>query len=237
MLTSFTYSGIGGREKNEDFAGTVERRNGGLFAVADGLGGHSHGETASKLAVGELLKYDIKDPKDMEFAFQNAQASLLRAHAEFPGARTTAVLLSIGGSTAFWGHVGDTRLYYFSNGRLAAFTSDHTVGYRKYACGEISHNEIAWDDDRSNLLNVMGGKVCRPTIGSETKLSDGDAFLLCSDGFWEYLYDEELLIDLLKSQTPRAWAEYLLLRHVHRAPAGNDNFSLLTVFVKRSDNE
>jgi serine/threonine protein phosphatase PrpC len=237
MLTSFAYSGIGGREKNEDFTGMTERRNGGLFAVADGLGGHGHGETASKLVVGELLKHDIKEPKDMESAFQNAQESLLRAHTEFPGARTTVVLLSVTGNTAFWGHVGDARLYYFSNGRLSAFTADHTVSYKKYTGGEIGHNEIARDDDRSSLLNVMGGELCRPAISPEVELSDGDAFLLCSDGFWEYLYDEELLIDLLKSQTPRKWAEYLLLRHVHRAPAGNDNFSLLTVFIKRLGNE
>ncbi|MDR2089222.1 MAG: protein phosphatase 2C domain-containing protein [Clostridiales Family XIII bacterium] len=232
MLTSFAYSGIGGREKNEDFTGTAKRKNGGLFAVADGLGGHKHGETASRLVVDALLRCEINGPKDMEAAFLHAQNALLRAHAKFPGARTTAVLLSAIGNTAFWGHVGDARLYYFSGGRLTAFTADHTVAYKKYACGEIGHNDIASDEDRSSLLNVMGGEICRPAIGSEVSLSDGDAFLLCSDGFWEYLRDEELLIDLLKSDTPRRWAEYLLLRHIRRAPAGNDNFSLLTVFVK-----
>jgi serine/threonine protein phosphatase PrpC len=236
LLTSFTYSGIGGREKNEDFTGNTERRNGGLFVVADGLGGHSHGEAASRLIVNELLKRDVKTPTDMESAFQNAQKSLLHAHAEFPEARTAAVFLSITENTAFWGHVGDTRLYYFSGGNLTAFTADHTVAYRKYMCGEISHNDIAQDEDRSSLLNVMGGAVCKPTIGPKTTLSDGDAFLLCSDGLWEYLYDEELLIDLLKSETPRRWAEYLLLRHIRRTPAENDNFSLLTVFVKGFDN-
>lgn len=60
----------------------------------------------------------------------------------------------------------------------------------------------------------------------------GDAFLLCSDGFWEYIYDQEMLADRLKAETPEQWAQLMLLRHIRRTPPGNDNFSLITVFVE-----
>lgn len=63
-------------------------------------------------------------------------------------------------------------------------------------------------------------------------LSPGDAFLLCSDGFWEYVYREEMLADLLKAETPEQWAKSMLLRHIRRTPEGNDNFSLICVFVE-----
>ena len=72
---------------------------------------------------------------------------------------------------------------------------------------------------------------CKPEAG-QAELRPGDAFLLCSDGFWEYVYQEEMLADLLKAETPEGWARDMLLRHIRRTPPGNDNFSLITVFVE-----
>ena len=66
----------------------------------------------------------------------------------------------------------------------------------------------------------------------EECLTPGDAFLLCSDGVWEYLDDEEIVIDLLKSENARQWAEYLLLRMMERLNEGNDNLTLLAVMLK-----
>ena len=60
----------------------------------------------------------------------------------------------------------------------------------------------------------------------------GDAFLLCSDGFWEYVYNEEMQADLCKARTPEEWTEFMLLRHIRRVPSGNDNFSFIAVFVE-----
>ena len=60
----------------------------------------------------------------------------------------------------------------------------------------------------------------------------GDAFLLCSDGFWEFVYNEEMQADLLKAETPVQWVRLMLLRHIRRTPPGNDNFSAIAVFVE-----
>ncbi|MDE6880720.1 MAG: hypothetical protein K2P20_05115, partial [Oscillospiraceae bacterium] len=103
--------------------------------------------------------------------------------------------------------------------------------YMKYLGGEISYMDIYHDDDRSSLLRVLGKESCRPEAGG-CALRAGDAFLLCSDGFWEYVCQEEILADLLKAETPEQWGKLMLLRHIRRAPAGNDNFSLIAVFVE-----
>ena len=71
----------------------------------------------------------------------------------------------------------------------------------------------------------------RPEAG-HGDVAAGDAFLLCSAGFWEYVYNEEILAELCKAHTPKEWAEGMLLRHIRRTPPGNDNFSLIAVFVE-----
>ena len=101
----------------------------------------------------------------------------------------------------------------------------------KYLGGEISYMDIYHDDDRSSLLRALGKQPCKPEANQGTLLP-GDAFLLCSDGFWEYVYQEEILADLLKAETPEQWAQTMLLRHIRRTPEGNDNFSLIAVFAE-----
>ena len=137
----------------------------------------------------------------------------------------------IDGDRAVWGHVGDSRLYRFSAGTLTQETRDHSVTYMKYLGGEISYMDVYHDDDRSSLLRVLGRDPCKPEA-DQSETAPGDAYLLCSDGFWEYVYQEEMLADLLRAETPKQWAEGMLLRHIRRTPPGNDNFSLITVFVE-----
>ena len=110
-------------------------------------------------------------------------------------------------------------------------TRDHSVTYMKYLGGEISYMDVYHDDDRSSLLRAMGN-LSAPRRGERARSSRGDAFLLCSDGFWEFVYNEEMLVDCLKSKTPEEWARRMLLRHIRRTPPGNDNVSLIAVFVE-----
>ena len=235
QLRAYAYTNRGGREHNEDSlrASAAE----GVFVLADGLGGHSRGEVASALAVDALFagltQMEAPDEAGLLALFQSANEEILRQQAQ-PGQeemRTTAVALKLAGDTAVWAHVGDSRLYRFSNGELAGVTADHSVTYRKFLGGEISYMDVYHDDDRSRLLRVLGKEPCRPEAG-RAAVSPGDAFLLCSDGFWEFVYNEEIQADLCKSRTPEEWAEQMLLRHIRRTPPGNDNFSLITVFVE-----
>ena len=91
--------------------------------------------------------------------------------------------------------------------------------------------DVYHDDDRGRLLRVLGKEPCRPEAG-RAAVEPGDAFLLCSDGFWEFVYSEEMQADLCRAAAPEDWAESMLLRHIRRTPPENDNFSLITVFAE-----
>ena len=234
-IRAYSYSNRGGRDHNEDSLRASAEQ--GVFVLADGLGGHGRGEVASALAVDTLFTAMTQtgelDGERLLALFQSANEEILRQQAQPDQAemRTTAVALKLTGDTAVWAHIGDSRLYRFSDGELAEVTQDHSVTYRKFLGGEISYMDVYHDDDRSRLLRVLGKEPCRPEAGS-APVSPGDAFLLCSDGFWEYVYNEEMQADLCKARTPEEWTEFMLLRHIRRVPSGNDNFSFIAVFVE-----
>ena len=234
-INAYTYTNKGGRDHNEDSLRASAEA--GVFVLADGLGGHRSGEVASALAADAIFSGMTRDASLEEDGllslFQSANEELLRQQAQ-PGReemRTTAVALKLAEGQAVWAHIGDSRLYRFSGGELAGVTADHSVTYRKYLGGEISYMDVYHDDDRSRLLRVLGKEPCRPEAG-QAAVSPGDAFLLCSDGFWEFVYNEEIQADLCRARTPEEWAEGMLLRHIRRTPPGSDNFSLITVFVE-----
>ena len=235
-LSAYCYTNRGGRDHNEDSVRCSVEEERGVFVLADGLGGHGRGEVASALAADVLLEgctAAAPGPEELLELFQKANETVMSEQGK-PGQeemKTTAVVLSIDGDRAVWGHIGDSRLYRFSNGTLTQETRDHSVTYMKYLGGEISYMDICHDDDRSSLLRALGKLPCKPEAG-QGSLHPGDAFLLCSDGFWEYVYREEMLADLLKAETPEQWAQSMLLRHIRRTPEGNDNFSLICVFVE-----
>ena len=236
-ITTYSYTNPGGRNYNEDTIRLEAGDTRHIFALADGLGGHGGGAAASALAADALCRSCLTCPQADEAALaaavQAANEAVLEGQA-LPGQeemRTTLVALCLDGSRAVWAHVGDSRLYRLSQGRIAQLTRDHSVTYRKYLGGEITRMDVHHDDDRSSLLRVLGRPACAPETGSDG-LRSGDAFLLCSDGFWEYVYQEEILADFLKAETPEQWGQSMLLRHVRRTPPGNDNYSLIAVFVE-----
>lgn len=236
-FSAYAYTNRGGRDSNEDSIRCQIQGQRGAFLVADGLGGHQSGEVASALAADVILAGctagAAPDRDALLDLFQAANQELRRQQA-VPGQedmKTTAVALCLNGDQAVWAYIGDSRLYRFSGGELADLTRDHSVTYKKFLGGEISYMDVYHDDDRSSLLRVLGKESCQPE-GCTAAVAPGDAFLLCSDGFWEYVYNEEIQADLCKARTAEDWAERMLLRHIRRTPPHNDNFSLITVFVE-----
>lgn len=235
-ITAYSYTNQGGRDHNEDSLRFFVEDQRGVFVLADGLGGHRSGEVASGIAVREICdgcRETVPDAAGLATLFRTANEKILEQQAVpgQEGMKTTAVALHISEGHGVWTHVGDSRLYRFSGGEVTQLTRDHSVTYRKYLGGEISYMDICHDDDRSSLLRVLGKPSCVPETG-EGDILPGDAFLLCSDGFWEFVYNEEMLTDWLKAETPEQWAELMLLRHIRRTPPGTDNFSLIAVFVE-----
>lgn len=238
-LDVFEYTSKGGRSYNEDSLGSQIDENGGIFVVADGLGGHNRGEVASAAAVETIISGWNPQPEiiaqQVTARIEAANQRILAIQQETNTVmKTTVAVLALCGNKAVLANSGDSRVYFIHKNELYAVTSDHSVAFKKYKAGEITRDQIGSDEDQSCLLRCLGGvdryqpDVCEFDVPVET----GDAFLLCSDGAWEFLRDEEILIDYLKSDSACRWTELLLLRTMERINGGNDNLSVLTVMVK-----
>lgn len=238
MFDVFEYTNQGGRSYNEDSIGSSYDDHRGFFVVADGLGGHSLGEEASALAVETLITGWDALAEDMSAQLKDKiaeanQKILQLQEMKNVVMKTTVAVLAIDGNKAVWANVGDSRVYFIHENQMHAYTNDHSVAYKKYKAGEITREQIAVDEDQSGLLRSLGSKERNaPDIyAANVPLKPGDAFFLCSDGAWEYLKDEEILIDFLKSETAEHWTELMLLRIIDRIHGENDNLSLLTIIL------
>ncbi|MBR0161003.1 MAG: serine/threonine-protein phosphatase [Oscillospiraceae bacterium] len=238
LIDSFLYTSQGGREENQDCVGRELNENAGLFVVADGLGGHQKGRLASKTVVNSLRKAWKEEPfcdaDGILSRIADANQAVLRLQEEQNcNAKSTVVALAIDGERAVWAHTGDSRLYSFGFWAVHPLTEDHSVAYKKYKAGEIRKDEIAKDEDQSSLLRALGNENrWNPDIGKADNLKKGTGFLLCSDGFWEYIREEEMLKDFRKAHDSEDWAARMMDRAEPRFGKGNDNFSLITIILR-----
>ena len=233
---TYHYTCIGGRNYNQDSLWYSEDINHALWVVADGLGGHHHSEMASSLiirTVEEAWKQNFSvDLGTLLLDCHSKILALQEEHPEAGNAASTAVLARLEGDLFSVVHAGDSRLYYFRNSELMFRTKDHSIAQMNVTLGEISEKEQRTSPDRNKLYNVLGGdKTPKPEVREPFIAQPGDAFLLCTDGFWEYLSETEMLIDLLKAPSAKAWAEHMLVRIKKRQPDGNDNYSVICGMV------
>ncbi len=233
----------GGRERNEDYAAYRETKNGGFYALCDGLGGHRGGDEASKTAAEAFLK-SITDAKNVSSesvaeAADFAQNTLLEKFGgkQQPGVlspRTTGAFLVLSGDKAFVCNIGDSRVYHMSGGKIEFVTNDHSVAYLSYLSGEIEYGDIRTSPDQNRLIRSMGdNEKYNPEYADPIEIKSGDAFLLCSDGFWEYVTEQDMEKTLNASKTPSRWLAKMLRIHAANTKGikDNDNFSAITVFV------
>lgn len=232
------YSDMGGRSENEDSAGSLTVKDRGLCAsLADGLGGHGGGKTASLAAVRTIedcFQRDASmDRETFERWFSEANQAVLSCQTPECRMKTTLVVLRLVGGRAAWAHVGDSRLYHFYNGVLTEQTVDHSVSQMAVFRGEITQDEIRGHEDRNRLLRALGSeKNLRIDVREETELSEGrHAFLLCSDGFWEYVLEREMEETLAGAESAEAWLREMQRILGSRAGQGNDNNTAVAVIA------
>lgn len=240
IFTTAKLSNAGGREVNQDACDYWASPQGvRCWILADGLGGHGGGEVASRLAVENVLETFKQNPvrsaEVLQRCVEAAQASILEKQPTDPrlaAMRTTLVLVIADSQYVQWIHIGDSRLYLLRNGEIYFQTDDHSVPQAMVAAGDIAASEMRYHEDRNRLLRSLGTDEVRPTIEPSPKpIQPNDAFLLCTDGFWEYVLETEMEIDFAKSETPQAWLAYMHGRLLQRAEEGNDNYSAVGVFV------
>jgi len=227
---------IGGRNNNDDTVSERQKDGSSWVFVGDGLGGYAGGQMASEAAAKALMDASHKGSllldSRMQEAANAANEAVLAVQREKRGnMKTTMVFLTIEDGRAKWMHVGDSRLYHFHGGHLMTQTKDHSVSQMAVLMGEITPREIRFHEDRNRVLRALGGENARPELSPTVMLTGGeDVFLLCTDGFWEYVFEEEMEKLLRQASSPEQWLKEMekLLRS--RTPADNDNFTAAAVF-------
>ena len=231
------YTGVGSRVENEDTGTYGQLGSNGLYAiVADGLGGHGGGRAASEIAVRALLQCQNWEtlPNKEKICEWMGQANreILSKRDGANHMKTTVVFLAVFKGQAIWAHIGDSRLYYYYNGELVEATEDHSICQVAVKLGEITRRQIPTHPDRSRLLKVLGDEVLEPEIHKAIVLAPGQhAFLLCTDGLWERLQEDEILLELHKADTPQQWVDSLRCRAEKRKSTDVDNNTAVAVFV------
>ena len=228
----------GDRDYNEDFAKAKKTDKGYCFVVADGLGGHGKGEVASKLVCDTAAEFfESADAEDIYGIFDVSQEKLLEKqeeeHAQ-DAMKTTMNVVTIAGNIIRWGHVGDTRTYYFKKRKIISRTKDHSVPQMMVAMGEIKEKEIRHHPDRNRLLRVMGTEWSKPqyVIEESVKAEGRQAFLLCTDGYWEFIEDKDMVKCLKKAKDVQEWLDAMTeIVKANGQGSDMDNFTALALWI------
>jgi protein phosphatase len=236
------------RKTNEDaFVSDVDVR---LFAVADGMGGHNAGEIASRLAIEAITGFIQRSAADTDFSWPygvdqrvSFSGNRLRtaihlanrrvfhaaeSHDGYNGMGTTIVGLLVSGSRASIAHVGDSRLYLLSDGRLSQLTRDDSWAAMVLAQDpSLGAAAIAHHPMRNVLTNVLGTREQVDIHLSERDLEGGEIFLLCTDGLHGVL-DADALHDILDTVQDVNEAARMLVDRAMTA-GSRDNVTALVV--------
>lgn len=238
-ITVATLSESGDRDYNEDKTGVFTKNDGCCIVLADGLGGHGKGEVASAAAVEAVSQvYLESDQPEMSEMFESAQdkvTTMQKESNDFYSMKTTLVTAVVSGDAISWGHIGDSRLYFFKDKKLVCRTLDHSVPQMLVNAGEIKESQIRGHVDRNKLLRVVGTQWDSPRyqLQEPFKLTGCEQLLLCSDGFWEYIDEKKMVKLLKKSKEPNEWLEAMKKVVLSNGKGNNmDNFSAICAFIE-----
>ncbi len=234
-------SRAGGRPVNEDAGGFWSSERACFCVLSDGAGGHGGGDVASKIAVREALRWFEETPEcslaAVHCALSAANQAIVREQGSRPqldDMRATAVVLAIDTEhgIAAWGHLGDTRLYCFRRRQVVIRTRDHSVVQSMVDAGLVRPEDLPSLPGRSRLLGALGDlEHFDPAIAEQPiTLQNGDCFLLCTDGLWEFVTEADMERDLMDAGSAREWLQALESRVRMRERPGQDNYSALAVW-------
>ena len=232
----FQVSRKGGRAKNEDRMGYCYTRESGLFLLADGMGGHPEGEVAAQLALQSASAlYQKQAQPSLPNVTEFLTAAILAAHEQIlryagrtgmlDSPRTTFVAAVVQGSTATWVHCGDSRLYVVRDGLLLTRTRDHSYAEQSRSDVRAPPGPV----NRNVLYTCLGASV-RPVfdITGPIVLHQGDKIMLCSDGLWDSLPDEDIVRVLSQSPVSEAVPD-LVEQALRKAGPTSDNVTVMAI--------
>ena len=239
IVDYYKYSDNGERPVNEDSVGAYESKNLWAFALCDGLGGHGSGEIASRTAVEAMLSeipLNCADEKILDKCFEKANEKVIEGQSVISSQKdmkTTATLLMINGNKASWGHIGDSRIYYFKNKKYIKRTLDHSIPQMLVATGEIKEKDIRHHEDRNKLLRCIPWENKKYDIDEvNLELEKGDCFLMMSDGFWDWVDERAMRKAIKKEKTAEGIVNNLKDVAFKKGRGNNmDNLSLIVVRI------
>lgn len=233
------------REINEDSGKFIQpgdpdmlRAKGSLLLVCDGMGGHSAGEVASGMAVDVISRVYYDDGDDAQAAlvkaFEKANREIYEASNKDEsrkGMGTTGTALVLKNGRAFSAHVGDSRAYLIRNQQIYVMTQDHSEVMEMVKRGLISLEEARHHPDKNVILRALGShpEVEVSTWDAPFPIREDDLFLLCSDGLYDLVEDEEIR-RLAISADPRPACESLIALAKERG--GHDNITVGIIKVR-----
>mgnify|MGYP003429990668 CR=1 FL=1 len=243
-LSWASINALGMRESNQDASGGA--REGGLacFVVADGAGGHAGGEVASRIAVESVIGSFVAEPA-FGAAFllscvDQASAGVAddkRNSSERQDMSTTlaALLVDEQSARAVWAHLGDTRVYLFRGGRVLCVSKDHSLTQQLIEAGYASTGQLRTHPQRNILYAALGAGGDTPAaLSDEIPVQPGDAFLICTDGLWEWVVEDDMERSLRASNGQEDWLAALCATAQTHATASRkvrDNYSAYAVML------
>jgi PPM family protein phosphatase len=233
------------RLENEDFIhfSLIDNsKQDALAIVADGMGGHAAGETASREAIQAIQKYYLsrrlaENPqKRLKQAVIKANTQVYEISCKdksLSGMGTTVTALAIVNGFAYYAHVGDSRLYLFRNGNLEQLTQDHTLVQQMLNDGLITEEQAINHPDRNIINRSIGTKPAEEVevINHPIPVQISDIFLLCSDGLYDLVSDLEI-IKIISKFEPVEACQHLIESAC--SAGGYDNISVIIVKVQSS---
>jgi len=225
------------RGHNEDSFSHADLGKNYLFVVADGMGGHDAGEVASKLAVETVMnqicagaKQEGDPQKLIKEAVQRANKKVKQEGANRGSDMgTTLNAAFVAGDTAYVANVGDSRTYWIENGTIAQITEDHSLVAKLVQAGKLTR-EDARNHPRANLLyRTIGNEDTVKVDTFQVPLKKGGSLLLCTDGLWGEVTDEEIHA-IVKGESNAANACARLIKAANKN-GGKDNITAIVVNI------
>jgi len=196
---------VGNRQENQDRVSVISDTESLLLVAVDGMGGHAEGERAAEVTVETLKKAFLDVPRPifdpqgfLTFTLGQAHDAVVALAPDVPldqRPRATCAVSLVQDGNAYWAHIGDSRIYHIRNGAIHERTRDHSHVELLLREGLISEKEIKDHPMRNFVECCLGGDVPLPdmSISGSKRLSPDDVLVVCSDGFWSGLRDEDLI--------------------------------------------
>ena len=214
-----------------------------VFAVADGMGGHAAGETASEMTVAKIRQSagagDLQEAIDLAAAIEAANLAIYRraqSESALQGMGTTATAILLEGLKVHWAHVGDSRLYHFFAGGFRQVTSDHTLVGEMARSGSLTPQEAKTHPRRNLLTRAVGTGESLLVEQGSFELNQGDYLLLCTDGLTGVVSEEEFR-DVLQDAASDLEGKADKLLDLAKAGGAPDNVTFILILSESADDE